>query len=206
MAGPTLEPTQSLDPRRPRLPEERNHFQRHHADAAIPGTLFKKRAGTPRRPVPRQRHITHVASVRSRASFIFRAPVAYQLGAGYVPIRKKGKLPHKTLSHTYDLEYGTDTLEMHEDALTPESRVLIIDDVLATGGTASATCKLIKSLKANVVGLAFVIELEFLHGREKLRGFDVLSLIRFSKSFLSKHLRSILDHFTSHKMWEILNE
>ena len=99
--------------------------------------------------------------------------------AGYIPIRKKGKLPSKTLSHTYDLEYGTDTLEIHADALDSNSRVLLIDDVLATGGTARATCQLIEKLKAKVVGLAFAIELEFLHGREKLRGYDVLSLLKY---------------------------
>ena len=122
--------------------------------------------------------ITHVASIESRG-FIFGAPVAYILGAGYIPVRKKGKLPYKTLSHTYDLEYGTDTLEIHADALDSSARVLLIDDVLATGGTARATCQLIEKLKAKVAGLAFAIELEFLHGREKLRGYDVLSLLKY---------------------------
>jgi adenine phosphoribosyltransferase len=122
--------------------------------------------------------ITHVASIESRG-FIFGAPVSYILGAGYIPVRKKGKLPYKTLSHTYDLEYGTDTLEIHADALDAGARVLIIDDVLATGGTARATCQLVEKLKAKVAGLSFAIELEFLHGREKLRGYDVTSLIRY---------------------------
>ncbi len=122
--------------------------------------------------------ITHVASIESRG-FIFGAPVAYLLGAGYIPIRKKGKLPYKTLSHTYELEYGTDTLEVHADALTSSSRVLIIDDVLATGGTARATCLLVEQLQAKVAGLSFAIELEFLHGREKLRGYEVTSLLRY---------------------------
>lgn len=126
----------------------------------------------------RRKGITHVASVESRG-FIFGAPVAYQLNAGYVPIRKKGKLPCKTISYTYDLEYGSDTLEVHEDSLDSNSRVLLIDDVLATGGTAFACCQLAKKLKAQVVGLGFVIELEFLKGREKLRGYDVVSLIRY---------------------------
>lgn len=126
----------------------------------------------------RGKGVTHVASVESRG-FIFGAPVAYLLGAGYVPIRKKGKLPGKTISYTYELEYGTDTLEVHADAFEANSRVLVIDDVLATGGTANACCHLIKKLKANAIGLSFVIELEFLKGREKLRGFDVTSLIRF---------------------------
>jgi adenine phosphoribosyltransferase len=123
--------------------------------------------------------ITHVASVESRG-FIFGAPVAYLLGAGYIPVRKKGKLPSKTISHTYELEYGTDTLEMHTDALDSSARVLIIDDVLATGGTAQATCNLVEKLKAKVAGLSFVVELEFLHGREKLRGYDVAALIHYS--------------------------
>ncbi len=126
----------------------------------------------------RKKGITHVASIESRG-FIFGSPVAYLLGAGYIPVRKKGKLPFKTLSHTYELEYGTDTLEIHSDSLTPTSRVLIIDDVLATGGTARATCQLVQKLKAKVAGLSFVIELEFLHGREKLNGFEVTSLLRY---------------------------
>jgi adenine phosphoribosyltransferase len=126
----------------------------------------------------RRKGITHVASIESRG-FIFGAPVAYQLDAGYIPIRKKGKLPYKTAAHEYALEYGTDTLEIHEDALDATSRVLIIDDVLATGGTANASCRLVEKLKAKVIGLSFAIELEFLHGREKLRGYDVVSLIRY---------------------------
>ena len=126
----------------------------------------------------RKKGITHVASVESRG-FIFGDPVAHQLEAGYVPIRKKGKLPYKTAAHEYELEYGTDTLEIHADALDPTSRVLIIDDELATGGTAVAACKLVEKLKAKVIGLSFLIELEFLHGREKLRGYDVLTLIRY---------------------------
>jgi adenine phosphoribosyltransferase len=122
--------------------------------------------------------ITHVVSVESRG-FIFGAPVAYLLGAGYTLVRKKGKLPYKTVAHTYDLEYGTDTLEIHTDALDANSRVLIIDDVLATGGTAQAVCELVKKLKGEVAGLSFVVELEFLNGRQKLRGYNVTSLIRF---------------------------
>jgi adenine phosphoribosyltransferase len=126
----------------------------------------------------RKKGITHVASVESRG-FIFGAPIAYQLSAGFIPVRKKGKLPYKTASHEYELEYGKDTLEIHADALDATSRVLIIDDVLATGGTAVAACKLVEKLKAKVIGLSFVMELEFLHGREKLRGYDVLALIRY---------------------------
>ena len=141
------------------------------------GDLFKSTIERLAGPFQRK-GITHVASIESRG-FIFGAPVAYLLGAGYIPVRKKGKLPSKTVSLTYDLEYGTDTLEMHADALDPSARVLIIDDVLATGGTARATCQLVEKLKGKVAGLSFVIELEFLHGREKLRGYDVTSLIRY---------------------------
>lgn len=126
----------------------------------------------------RKKGITHVASVESRG-FIFGAPVAYLLNAGYIPIRKKGKLPSKTISYTYDLEYGSDTLEVHADSMDASSRVLLIDDVLATGGTAFACCQLAKKLKAQVAGLGFMVELEFLKGREKLRGYDVVSVLRF---------------------------
>src|SRR5258708_1835479 len=126
----------------------------------------------------RKKGITHVASVESRG-FIFGGPVAYQLDAGFIPIRKKGKLPYKTASFDYELEYGTDTLEIHADALDASSRVLIIDDELATGGTAYASAKLVEKLKAKVIGLSFMIELEFLHGREKLRVYDVVTLIRY---------------------------
>ncbi len=126
----------------------------------------------------RRKGITHIASVESRG-FIFGAPTAFQLDAGFVPVRKKGKLPYKTAAFDYQLEYGTDTLEIHSDAVDAASRVLIIDDVLATGGTAHATCKLVEKLKAKVVGLSFLVELEFLHGREKLPGYDVFSLIRY---------------------------
>lgn len=139
--------------------------------------LFKKAVERLAGPFQRK-GITHVASIESRG-FIFGAPVAYLLGAGYIPVRKKGKLPFKTLSHTYELEYGSDTLEMHADAVDSASRVLIIDDVLATGGTARACCQLIESLKAKVAGLSFVVELEFLHGRAKLRGYDVSALLQY---------------------------
>jgi adenine phosphoribosyltransferase len=141
------------------------------------GELFKSAVERLAGPF-QKKGITHVASIESRG-FIFGAPVAYLLGAGYIPVRKKGKLPYKILSHTYQLEYGTDTLEMHADALDPTARVLIIDDVLATGGTAQATCQLIEQLEAKVAGLAFAIELEFLHGREKLRGYEVTSLLKY---------------------------
>jgi adenine phosphoribosyltransferase len=111
--------------------------------------------------------------------FIFAPMVAYALGTGFVPVRKPKKLPAKTAQMTYDLEYGTDTLEIHEDAIAPGQRVLIIDDVLATGGTASAVCKLVELLGGTVAGLSFVIELDFLSGRKKLEGYEVYSQIHY---------------------------
>lgn len=110
--------------------------------------------------------------------FIFGSALAYKLGAGMVPVRKKGKLPYKTMSVTYDLEYGTDTLEMHEDAVPSGSNVLLVDDLLATGGTASAVCDLIKKSGGNIVEVAFLIELEFLKGRAKLQDHPIFSLLK----------------------------
>ena len=111
--------------------------------------------------------------------FIFGVPVAIALGAGFVPVRKKGKLPSKTVSATYDLEYGTDTLEMHEDAIKKGQRVLLVDDLLATGGTISAVTEMCEKLGADIVGLSFMIELDFLNGREKLKGRKISSIVRY---------------------------
>ncbi|MHB0867106.1 MAG: adenine phosphoribosyltransferase [Thermoleophilia bacterium] len=111
--------------------------------------------------------------------FILGATLAYTLGAGFVPARKPGKLPHTTVAAQYDLEYGTDSLEIHEDAIGPGSRVLVHDDLLATGGTARAKCDLVEKLGGEVVGLAFIIELSFLSGRDKLKEYDLLSLIKY---------------------------
>ena len=111
--------------------------------------------------------------------FIFGAALAYELGAGFVAARKPGKLPWETVSATYQLEYGTDSLEMHRDAVNPGSRVIVLDDVLATGGTAKAKVELVESMGGTVVGVLFVIELTFLHGRERLAGNDVHSLIQY---------------------------
>ena len=113
--------------------------------------------------------------------FIFAPALAYRLGAGFVPVRKPKKLPAKTVSMSYALEYGTDSLEVHEDAIQPGQRVLICDDLLATGGTALATAKLIEKLGGKVEGAAFAVELTFLNGRAKLPGFDVFSLIKYDK-------------------------
>ena len=119
-----------------------------------------------------------VVAIESRG-FIFGAPLAYELGAGFVPVRKPGKLPADTISESYTLEYGTNTLEMHRDAIEPGQRVLVVDDLLATGGSARAAVNLVEQLGGEVVGVAFMIELGFLHGRDKLEGYDVLSLIYY---------------------------
>ena len=102
-------------------------------------------------------------------------------GAGFVPVRKPKKLPAKTASVTYDLEYGTDTLEIHQDAVKPGERVIVCDDLLATGGTAAATVKLVRQLEGNVIGAAFAVELTFLNGRAKLPGLDVFSMLQYDK-------------------------
>jgi adenine phosphoribosyltransferase len=119
-----------------------------------------------------------VVGMESRG-FIFSAPMAYELGAGLVPVRKLGKLPADTLSIEYALEYGSNTLEIHRDAIQPGQRVLIVDDLLATGGTVQGTIELVERLKGLVVGLAFLVELEFLHGRERLGDHRVTSVIRY---------------------------
>ena len=111
---------------------------------------------------------------------IFGAAAAIKLGAGFVPIRKPGKLPCETISAEYTLEYGTDKLEMHTDAIRPGQRVLMIDDLLATGGTMAASCDMVERLAGAIVGVSFVIELCFLNGRDKLTGYDVRSLIQVS--------------------------
>jgi len=111
--------------------------------------------------------------------FIFAAAMALVLEAGFVPIRKKGKLPFKTASVSYDLEYGTDTLQMHVDAVSPGTRVLMVDDLLATGGTMAACCEMVEKSGGRILGVEFLIELEFLKGREKLRQYPVRSQIVF---------------------------
>jgi adenine phosphoribosyltransferase len=117
-----------------------------------------------------------VVGVESRG-FIFGGAIAHQLNAGFVPVRKLGKLPGKTIEVEYELEYGRDALAMHEDAITPGQRVLAVDDLLATGGTMAATLRLVEQLGGRVVGVAFMIELAFLHGREKLKTYPLHSLI-----------------------------
>jgi len=121
-----------------------------------------------------------VAGIEARG-FIFAPALAYRLGAGFVPVRKPKKLPWKTEKVTYALEYGTDSLEIHQDAVRKGQRVLVCDDLLATGGTAAATVELIRKLGGDVVGTGFAVELNFLHGRSKLPGLDVFSLIQYDK-------------------------
>jgi adenine phosphoribosyltransferase len=123
--------------------------------------------------------IDHVVGIEARG-FIFAAALAYALGAGCVMVRKPGKLPYKTFQQTYDLEYGTDTVEIHQDALKEGERVVVIDDVLATGGTMAATVDLIReNFKAEIVEVAFIIELTFLNGHEKLKDLPLYSVIQF---------------------------
>lgn len=122
--------------------------------------------------------IDTVIGVESRG-FIFATPLAYQLGAGFVPVRKPKKLPAEKVSVSYELEYGHDTLEMHKDAVGEGHRVLIVDDLLATGGTAKAVVDLVEGLGGDIVGLHFVVELDFLNGREKFNGYNLHSLIRY---------------------------
>jgi adenine phosphoribosyltransferase len=120
-----------------------------------------------------------VVGIESRG-FIFGSVLAYLMGASFVPVRKKGKLPFQKISHTYDLEYGSDTLEIHEDALQSGQKVLIVDDLLATGGTVCATARLVEKLGGKIEGIAFLIELGFLKGREGLDGYPVHSLIHYA--------------------------
>jgi adenine phosphoribosyltransferase len=122
--------------------------------------------------------IDKVVGVEARG-FIFGAALAHRINAGFVAVRKKGKLPYKTISTTYALEYGTDTLEIHKDAITAGEKILIIDDLLATGGTVKAVVDLIKQLQGKILGIGFVIELVDLHGRDKLKEYPLYSLIKF---------------------------
>ncbi|WP_414528884.1 adenine phosphoribosyltransferase [Nodularia chucula] len=122
--------------------------------------------------------VDYVVGMESRG-FIFGSPLAYKLGAGFIPVRKPGKLPAAVHSIEYELEYGTDCLEMHQDALEPDSRVLIVDDLIATGGTASATAKLVQKIGCELVGFGFIIELQELQGRKQLPNVPIISLIEY---------------------------
>ena len=138
---------------------------------------FKEAIGLMTEPF-RDAKVDIVVGMESRG-FIFSAPMAIELGAGFVPVRKLGKLPAETASVEYALEYGTNTLEIHRDALQPGQQVLIVDDLLATGGTVIGTIELVTQLKAEVVGLAFLVELLFLQGRERLRDEKIHSVIQY---------------------------
>src|SRR5207248_7966807 len=126
----------------------------------------------------RKDRVAVVVGMESRG-FIFSSPMAYLLSAGLVPVRKLGKLPAETITVEYALEYGSNTLEMHRDAIEPGQRVLIVDDLLATGGTVNGTIELVERLNGEVVGLAFLVELEFLKGRDRLAGRKVTSVIKY---------------------------
>jgi len=126
----------------------------------------------------REKEIEIIASVESRG-FIFGAALSYKLNAGFVPIRKPGKLPAEKIIEEYELEYGADQIEIHKDAFMPGTKVLLVDDLLATGGTAKAAINLLKKLKADIVGAVFLIELKFLDGRKLLEEYDVYSLISY---------------------------
>ncbi|MEX0314094.1 MAG: adenine phosphoribosyltransferase [Allomuricauda sp.] len=167
-----------------------NAFIRDIEDFPKPGIVFKDITPLLKDPIALTKacdvlcdmiggqSIDKVVGVDSRG-FIFAPMLAAKLDAGFVPVRKKGKLPYKTISESYELEYGTDMLEIHTDAITPGEKVLIHDDVLATGGTASAVCKLVEKLGGEVVQCNFLIHLAFLNGSDKLGDYPIKSLLRY---------------------------
>jgi len=126
----------------------------------------------------RNQAVDAVVGIEARG-FLLASSLAYKLGVGVVPVRKPGKLPAETLRVEYELEYGTDALEIHRDAIAAGQRILIVDDLLATGGTVSATCEMVEKLGGHIVGLAFLIELDFLRGRDKLKGYQIRTLIHY---------------------------
>ncbi|MCE3235578.1 MAG: adenine phosphoribosyltransferase [Vampirovibrio sp.] len=181
------------------MPTTQEHIAVDKIKAAIrdipdfpkPGILFKDITPVLKDPVLlnqvinyfynqlRDKKIQYVVGIESRG-FILGSALSYKLGCGFVPVRKKGKLPGLVERHEYDLEYGTDTIEMHTDAIEPGARVVLIDDLLATGGTAAASCKLLEKLKGELVSIMFLIELEFLHGRARLpQSVHTHSMIQF---------------------------
>ncbi len=181
------------------MPTTQEHIAVDKIKAAIrdipdfpkPGILFKDITPVLKDPVLlnqvvnyfyyqlKDKKVQYVVGIESRG-FILGSALAYKLGTGFVPVRKKGKLPGLVERHEYDLEYGTDTIEMHTDAIESGSRVVLIDDLLATGGTAEASCKLLGKLKADLVSIMFLVELEFLHGRQRLpQNVNTHSMIQF---------------------------
>lgn len=173
------------------MPELVKSMIRDVPDFPKPGIIFKdittalKEPQTFKRIVDffteeyKNKGIDYVAGIESRG-FMFGAPLAYNIGAGFIVIRKPGKLPAEVEKVTYDLEYGSDSIEIHSDAIEPGKKVLIIDDLLATGGTAAAACQLVEKVGGEIVSIAFVIELDFLNGREKLpKGKNVVSMVSY---------------------------
>ena len=166
------------------------HYIRDIQDFPKPGILFKDITPLLGDPVAtdlclqalldlvEDKNIDKVVGIESRG-FFFATMLADRLDAGFVPVRKPGKLPYKTVSETYDLEYGTDTVEMHEDAIVKGERVLIHDDVLATGGTAQAVCRLVEDLGGDIVQCNFIMQLEFLNGKDKLNGYEIRSALSY---------------------------
>ncbi|MDH7480665.1 MAG: adenine phosphoribosyltransferase [Armatimonadota bacterium] len=126
----------------------------------------------------REKKAEAIVGIESRG-FMFGTPIALELGVGFIPVRKLGKLPHETVQCEYALEYGTNVVEMHRDAIVPGQRVVIVDDLLATGGTAAASVKLVEELGGKVAGLVFLVELTFLRGRDQLKGYDVKSFVTY---------------------------
>lgn len=173
------------------MPELVKSMIRDVPDFPKPGIIFKdittalKEPQTFKRIIDfftdeyKNKGIDYVAGIESRG-FMFGAPLAYNIGAGFIVIRKPGKLPAEVEKVTYDLEYGSDSIEIHSDAIEPGKKVLIIDDLLATGGTAAAACQLVEKVGGEIVSIAFVIELDFLNGREKLpKGKNVVSMVSY---------------------------
>jgi adenine phosphoribosyltransferase len=172
------------------MEEELLKHIRNVPDWPKPGIQFKDVTTLCKDPTPfknscdkiinnyKDKGVTKVAAIEARG-YVWGGVIAYQLGVGFILIRKPGKLPYKTLSEEYELEYGTDSIEMHIDAIEKGDKVLIFDDLLATGGTAKAACNLIEKAGGEVIGIAFIIELVgSLHGRDKLKNYDILSLVQ----------------------------
>ncbi len=169
-------------------PAELTQFIRDIPDFPKPGILFRDITPLLANPLAFRsaidlmalhyhgRQIDVIAAAEARG-FVFAAPLAIELGIGFIPIRKRGKLPYRVHSLTYELEYGSDTMEMHQDALSPGHRVLLVDDLLATGGTMKACCELVEQTGATIAGCAFLVELAFLGGRQKLTPYDSFSVI-----------------------------
>lgn len=167
-----------------------NKYIRDVPDFPKPGIVFKDITPLLQNPRAFQRitqifvdrfsgeKIDKIVGIESRG-FIFGAALSYEMGIGFVPVRKKGKLPWTTISQEYVLEYGTDRLEMHADAVGMDENILVIDDLLATGGTVGAVCRLVEQQKAKIHSLAFVVELDFLEGRKKLEGRNIFSIVHY---------------------------